>query len=428
MSATAPHLAPTGKIGPQPWITAADTRAVIDALTAEGTEVRFVGGCVRDALCKRPITDIDIATPDAPDRVMALLRAAAIKALPTGIAHGTVSAVAGGCTFEITTLRIDTETDGRHARVAYTDDWIADAARRDFTINTFSATPSGDVYDPFNAIDDLAHGHVLFVGVARQRVEEDLLRILRFFRIYADYGRPPADAEALAACRAMAHRLPELSGERIRKEMFRILLAPNPADTVHLMQGERILEYILPEAGDVGRLRMLSWLETTAIKVASVVPDAVRRLAALLEADRGGAAVVAERFRLSNAEKDRLVRALDRPDDFDLDMSTKARRRLFHRHGADSVRDWVLLAWAGERAIAPRQTPERVRRRQDFLTAADAWQAVDLPVKGADALALGITPGPALGGLLHAVEEWWEAEDFRPGRDECLEKLKELKG
>ncbi len=425
---TPPVSEPTGKIGPQPWITAADTRAVIGALTAKGTEVRFVGGCVRDALIKRPVRDIDIATPDAPESVMALLQAAAIKALPTGIEHGTVTAVVDGRPFEITTLRIDVETDGRRARVAYTDDWIADAARRDFTINTFSATPSGDVYDPFRALDDLAHGRVFFVGVARQRVEEDLLRILRFFRIYADYGRPPADADALAACRALAHRLPELSGERIRMEMFRILLAPNPADTIHLMQGERILEHILPEAGGVGRLRMLSWLETTAIKVASVVPDAVRRLAALLETDRDGAAGVAERFRLSNAEKDRLTRALDSPGDFGLETSAKTRRRLFHRHGADAVRDWVLLAWAGERAIAPRQTPERCDGRRDFLAAADAWRAVDLPIGGRDALALGMKEGPALGGLIKSVEGWWEEEDFRPGRDECLEKLKELIG
>lgn len=424
---TTTPLEPTGKIGPQPWITAADTRAVIDALTAEGTEVRFVGGCVRDALCKRPVKDIDIATPDPPEKVMALLRAAGIKALPTGIEHGTVTAVAGGGTFEITTLRIDVETNGRRARVAYTDDWIADAARRDFTINTLSATPSGDVYDPFHALDDLAHGRVLFVGVARQRVEEDLLRILRFFRIHADYGRPPADTDALAACRALAHRLPELSGERLRREIFRILLAPNPADTIHLMQGEKILEYILPEAGPVGRLRMLSWLESTAIKVASVVPDAVRRLAALLEADRDGAAGVAQRLRLSGAEKKRLVGALDSPDDFSLEMSDTARRRLFHRRGADSVRDWVLLAWAEERALNPRQTSERCNGWRDFLAAADAWQDIDFPITGLDALALGVAEGPALGGLLKSVEDWWEAEDFRPGRDECLERLKELR-
>lgn len=428
MTAAVPPLKPTGKISPQPWMTAAGTRAVIDALAAEGTEVRFVGGCVRDALCKRPVKDIDIATPDAPENVMALLAAAGIKALPTGIEHGTVTAIADGCTFEITTLRIDIKTDGRRAKVAYTDDWIADAARRDFTINTLSATPSGDVYDPFHALDDLAHGRVSFVGVARQRVEEDLLRILRFFRIYADYGRPPADIDALAACRAMANRLPELSGERIRMEMFRILLAPNPADTIHIMQGEKVLEHILPEAGPIGRLRMLSWLETTAIKVASVVPDPIRRLAALLETDRDGAAGVAERWRLSNAEKDRLARTVDSPDDFGLEMSEKARRRLFHNHGNDAVRDWILLAWAGERAITPRQKPERCDGWRDFLAAADNWQAVDFPIRGRDALVLGIEEGPTLGGLIHTVKDWWEAADFRPGRDECLEKLKKLIG
>ncbi len=248
-------------------MTRPETKAVLNALMADGTEVRFVGGCVRDAILKRPVEDVDIATPDRPETVMALLEAADIKVFPTGISHGTVTAVMGEYHYEITTLRIDEETYGRHAKVAFTDDWIADAARRDFTINTLSCTPDGNVYDPFEAIDDLAHGVVKFVGNARERIEEDYLRLLRFFRFYAAYGKPPPDVKALDACRLYASKLNTLSAERIWSELRRILIGPNPEDVITLLRSERILEHLLPEAGSVGPLRMLAWLETTAIKV-----------------------------------------------------------------------------------------------------------------------------------------------------------------
>ena len=221
----------------------------------EGADVRFVGGCVRDAVLKRPVKDIDIATPDPPGTVIALLSAAGIRAIPTGIAHGTVTALVGEEKFEITTLRLDLATDGRHARVAYTDNWIADAARRDFTFNALSMTPAGAIFDPFDGLADLGAGVVRFVGVPRQRIEEDHLRLLRFFRMYATYGAPPPDAEALAACRQGAPAIAKLSGERVRDEVFRILLAPNAADTVLLMRDEHVLEHIIPYDTAIGRLR-----------------------------------------------------------------------------------------------------------------------------------------------------------------------------
>ncbi len=180
---------PTGRLSPQPWLDAPETKAVIGALTADGAEVRFVGGCVRDAMANRPVEinpsgDGGRATPDPPEKVIRLLQAAAIKAIPTGIAHGTVTAVIGPARFEITTLRLDVETDGRRANVVFTDDWIADAGRRDFTINALSATPDGDVYDHHDGINDLAHGNIRFVGRADERITEDVLRLLRFFRLY----------------------------------------------------------------------------------------------------------------------------------------------------------------------------------------------------------------------------------------------------
>ena len=183
---------PVGKLHPQPWMTAPETRLVLEALAEAGCEVRFIGGCVRDAVLKRPVRDIDLALPLPPDQVINLLRQAGIKVIPTGVDHGTVTAVVSSMHFEITTLRMDVETYGRRAKVAFIDDWSADAARRDFTFNALSCTPDGDIYDYFDGLEDLGHGRVRFVGDARDRIGEDVLRLLRFFRFYAHYGRPPA--------------------------------------------------------------------------------------------------------------------------------------------------------------------------------------------------------------------------------------------
>ncbi len=426
MSDESPIRQPVGKIAPQPWMTAPETRAVIDALAVDGTEVRFVGGCVRDAILKRPIRDIDIAVPESPETVMARLGGAGIKAIPTGIDHGTVTAVAGGASFEITSLRVDVETDGRRAKVAFTDDWVADAARRDFTINAFSCTPDGDVYDYFGGLEDLGHARVRFVGIARERIKEDVLRLLRYFRFYATYGQPPPDADALAACRAFASGLPVLSGERVRVEMFRTLMAPDPADVVVLMRGERILEHVLPEAGDVGRLRMLTWLDTRAIKMEAVAPHPVRRLAALLDTDAAGAERVARRFRLSNRHKRRLMALAEPAVHLTPDSEETALRRALHRLGPVTVRDLVLLAWAGDLALEPRQPAARTGAWIALLDAADAWQPLAFPLQGRDALALGVPHGPRVGRLLKAVEAWWEDGDYRADHGACVERLRAL--
>jgi poly(A) polymerase len=407
-------------------MTAPETEAVMRALEAGG-EARFVGGCVRDAIAQRPVGDIDIATPAPPERVMEMLESAGIKAIPTGIGHGTVTAVVDSRKFEITTLRRDVETDGRHARVEYIDDWVVDARRRDFTINTLSSTPGGDVYDPLGGMDDLGRGLVRFVGIPMKRIEEDLLRLLRFFRFQAAYGRPPADREALLACRTMAPRLSELSGERVREEMFRILLAPDPADTAVLMRGAGVFDVLLPEAGDVGRLRMLTWLEGTALNMTSVAPDVLRRLAALLDPGAGGAGAdaVAARFRLSNHDAVRLAAAAA-PVQISPNTDPPGLRRALHRLRPDAVRDSCLLAWAGELALTPRLPAERTGAWRAILEAADSWHPLAFPLKGRDVTALGVAPGPAVGKLLAAVEEWWEDADYEPGHDACLEKLKSL--
>jgi poly(A) polymerase len=417
-----------GTIAPQPWMTAPATREVLEALTRDGAEVRFIGGCVRDALLKRKVRDIDIAIPRPPMKVIELLRGAGIKAVPTGIDHGTVTAVVDKATFEITTLRVDVETDGRRAKVAFTDDWIADAARRDFTINALSCTPDGEVYDYFGGLEDLGHGRIRFVGSARERISEDVLRLLRYFRFYAHFGRPPPDIEALAACREQAAGVRLLSGERVRVEIFRTLMAADPADVFQLMTGEGVLGHVLPEADGVGRLRMLSWLDTRAIRVASVQPDPVRRLAALLATNSTGAATVADRLKMSNRQRVRLVRMASAPFEVDPEAPLLAVRRVLHRFGAEAVRDVALLAWSGELVITPRLPHRRNEAWIGLLKTAEAWSPLRFPLRGRDALALGIAPGPQIGRLLREVERWWEAGDYQADRDVCLDRLRALVG
>lgn len=419
-------LEPVGQLAPQDWMTAPETRAVIKALTAEGAEVRFVGGCVRDAVLKRPIRDIDIATHEPPERVMELLRKADILVIPTGIAHGTVTAVVNKTHFEITTLRCDVETFGRHARVAFTDDWAEDAARRDFTINTLFCAPDGMIYDPFDGLQDLAAGRVRFVGNAQQRIEEDVLRLLRFFRFHAYYGRPPADTAALAACRAMAHQLPRLSGERVYGEVMKLLLAPDPAGIFLMMQGEQVLPFILPEAADFGRLRLVAWLESRALVMPSLHPDPIRRLAALVATDAAGAEKIAERLRMSNKETKRLIALAAPRARIEPGLDRQARRRILRHLGAEEFRDLTLLAWATHKAAHARPAPGETEAWVGLLQDAESWLPVALPIKGRDLIELGLRPGPRLGAVLAEVDRWWEAGDYQAGRDDCLAKARDL--
>ena len=394
------------------WLTASDTRAVLAALAAGGRRPRLVGGCVRDALLGRPVTDVDIATPEPPQRVIELLTAAGLKAVPTGIEHGTITAVVRGRPFEVTTLRRDVTTDGRRAVVAFTDDWTEDAARRDFTINALSADPDGRVHDPFGGVADLNAARVRFVGDAEQRIREDVLRILRFFRFHAHYGRGDPDAAGLAACRALASLLPNLSAERIATELLKLLAADDPATTVLLMREAGILAPIVPEIEDVERLRGLQRLSEPAAR------DRVLRLAALLPDRPATATAVAERLHLSNADRDRLVALAGAPASLWPARGPQALRRALHRLGPGTVRDLALLACARDDEALGRPA----------LQAVADWQPVTLPVKGQDALDLGLAPGPRVGELVAAVERWWEEGDYRADRAACLARLKTLVG
>ena len=405
-----------------------ETQRVMAAFTAAGAEARFIGGCVRDAILKRTVKDIDIATPEPPDKVMKLLDDAGIHVIPTGLSHGTVTAVVNHVHFEITSLRIDVETDGRRARVAFTDDWTQDAARRDFTINTMSCDLNGNVYDPYEGLEDLGRGYIQFVGHAETRIKEDVLRLLRFFRFLAEYGRYPVNREALEACRKLAPRLPTLSGERIRGELFRILTAPNPADTITKMRAERVLDFVLPEAGDVGRLRMTVWLVERAVRLDGIGIDPVRRLAALLKPGLAPQAVlaIAERLKFSNAERSHLLGMCAAQPAILESMDDCAIRQACHAVGASLVVDRALLAWAGELAIEAHLPKQRTAAWVHIIETAHAWKPIDFPLRGRDVQALGVNHGVRIGQLLKAVEQWWRDEDFRPDRDACLNKLDSL--
>ncbi len=404
-------MEPAGQLDPQPWMQAAETARVMAALEAGNAPARFVGGCVRDALSGRPVKDVDIATALPPERVIELLEAAGIKAVPTGFEHGTVTAVTGGRGFEVTTLRHDVETFGRHARVAFTDDWAADAQRRDFTFNAIFCDPDGTLYDPTGGLGDLKAGHVRFVGDAALRIEEDVLRILRFFRFHAHYGKSRIDDDGLAACAAQAAKLPTLSAERVSAELVRLLAAHAPAETLRLMAETGVLVEILPEAGQPDRLERLCVIEEER-----GLTDPVRRLAALLELEPAGAEALARRFRLPNTAVQRLRAMAGRDVTLTPDMTDSSLRQILYRKGAEYVVDRILLDWSSEAGC----------NMAGLLEIAQGWQPPQLPLKGRDVLDLGIEAGPAVGDLVAAVENWWVEDDFQADRAACLEKLRQL--
>jgi poly(A) polymerase len=373
----------------------APTGRLLAALARGAIAARFVGGCVRNAVLGRPIDDIDIAVTAPPETVMRALEAAKIKVVPTGLRHGTVTAIADGRTFELTTLRRDVETDGRRAVVAFTDDWQQDAERRDFTFNALYSDPDGTLYDPFDGRADLAAGRVRFIGDADRRIAEDHLRVLRFFRFHAWYGRPPFDAAGLAACRRNVGLLADLSGERVSKELLRLLLAPAAAEAMDAMREIGAFDHWLPEYDGSRRLRALIGRESA--------PDALRRLGAVLPAD-ADAIRIGKRLKLSTQEQLRLGLMLEREPP----VGVRPRAELY-RLGKTTFVDRVLL-----------EAPDGWRAA---LKLADEWTPPELPVGGGDALRLGLLPGPKVGALLDEVERWWIAGDFTADRAACLAEL-----
>ncbi|GAA4218041.1 CCA tRNA nucleotidyltransferase [Sphingomonas endophytica] len=372
-------------------LPAADWRArpgldrLIDALDGAHGMARWVGGAVRDSLLGLPVADLDLATRFAPEEVVRRLEAAGIKAVPTGIAHGTVTAVSDGTVVEVTTLRRDVATDGRHAVVAFSDDWREDAARRDFTMNALYADPlTGEVFDWFGGLDDLAARRVRFIGDPYRRIAEDHLRILRFFRFHARFG-DAINADGLDACVARANDLMALSRERIAAELLKLFVAPGAVPVVTLMEARGIFRPVLPEidAAGVARLAALATRESAA----GIAPDAIRRLAALVAP--AAAEGVGARLKLSNNDRKRLVQASAGPGD-------EGACALGYRVGIDSAIDRLLLAGADPGPLV-------------------GWERPALPIGGGALVARGLAKGPDVARTLRAVEDRWIAEGFPAG-------------
>ncbi len=387
------------------WLKDPATTAVLDALEAAGGPgcVRFVGGCVRNAVMGRAIADIDLATALEPPVVVTALEAAGLKSVPTGLEHGTVTAVSGGRGFEITTLRRDVETDGRRAVVAFTDDWAEDAARRDFTLNALYADRSGRVFDPTGlGVAAARAGRIVFVGDPGRRIREDHLRILRYFRFLAWYGQGEPDPAAVAACAAQAGSLSTLAAERVLKELVVLLGAPDPRQALRLMASTGVLAQVLPFAGDLSRLEGLCRVETLEDRPA----DALLRLGALFPEGATDVAREAARLRLSSAQRERLVAAAGREPRLVSWMSPRQLRRALHILGPGTALDRLRLAWA--------RSPEGKASGdwRALVAEAGAWRTRSLPVSGADAVAAGAHPGPKVGEALREVEAWWMDEDF----------------
>jgi len=382
-----PSSQPAFHISPPAWASDPALLAVLAALP----QARLVGGCVRDAIAGRPVADVDLATPEPPDQVMRALRAAGLRVVPTGLQHGTVTAVSSGRGFEVTTLRRDVDTDGRHAAVAWTEDWQEDAARRDFTMNAMSMGRDGPglelgVWDYFGGAQDLRAGRVRFVGDPAARIAEDYLRVLRFFRFHARYGAGPPDGPALDALRGGVPGLARLSPERVWSELKRILATPDPRGAVSLMMDLGVLPAVLPLPFAPDRLARL---------VAAGAPaDPLLRLAAL--APEAGAPL-AEALRMATSERDRLLGwhgGAPTPG-----MDDDALRRLLADAPPGSAPGRAWLA----QADTPDGDWPAVQARLDVLP------RPRFPLAGRDALALGIPPGPAVGALLADVRAWWMA-------------------
>lgn len=378
------------RLNPDEWLDRPGIKRLLKALDAQGGHARFVGGAVRDFLLGEHPGDLDLATTHPPEAVIRRLEAAGIKAVPTGIDHGTVTAISSGTIVEVTSLRADVSTDGRRATVAFTDDWKQDAGRRDFTINALYADPySGELHDYHDGLEDLRSRTVRFIGEPLQRIAEDHLRILRYFRFHARYGHGEPDPHALEACTQRANDLMALSRERIADELLKLLALDDPTPTVRLMFDRGLFVPVVPEIGGVERLAALIQAE----REAELLSDPLRRFASLLPPDPDVASRVAGRLKLSNKAKKRLVSATTES----LGPNPHA---LAYRIGTDSAVDRLLLAGKASEASA----------------IAD-WAPPRLPISGGQLIARGIPEGPEVARTLKRIEDAWEAASFPQGEE-----------
>lgn len=388
------------------WFVLPETLKVMSALNNNGCEARFVGGCVRDALVNRKSFDVDIAVNLEPAEVLVKLNERGIKSIPTGIDHGTITAVVNGIPFQITSLRKDVETFGRSAKVEFTDNWEEDAKRRDFTINAIYADMEGNLFDYFGGIEDLRLGRIRFVGNAEERVREDYLRILRFFRFYAFFGKGNADREALSACENCAENLKNISAERIGNEILKTLEAENIAAVWQMMNETGVLKVVLPEASNIDGLnKLVSWEKFFENK-----NSVARRMAVLLEEGVGN---IEFKLRLSkNLYKEILLMREDLKIEGEKEI-----KRLVYKYGNDICRSLVLVS------AARNGEGENLKSLYEVAT---NFRAPRFPVTGNDVMEAGFSEGKEVGQVLSDVENWWMENDFVPKRLECLNRIKEI--
>jgi poly(A) polymerase len=390
------------------WLREPSLGRVLAVLNDTGT-TRIAGGAVRNDILGFPVAEVDLATTLAPTDVIAAAERAGLRAHPTGIDHGTVTVVADGRPFEVTTLRVDVETFGRKARVAFTDDWEKDAARRDFTMNALYCDRDGTIHDPLAGYGDVERRRVRFVGRPSDRIAEDHLRILRFFRFHAQYGRGSPDADGLSSCVRLRRLLSKLSAERIRQELWKLLVAPGAVRIVELMVEKRIAEVVLGRRLDVDSFAAMTRIDAEA----KLSPDALLRLEALT----GDALAFRDRLRLTTAEARRLEavagNAAPSPG-----LRPAERRVVLYHLGRDAFADAVRLAWARSGA----RSSDRAWR--SLLAFGRRTPLPTFPLKGRDILDLGVAAGPDVGRILKSLEDWWIAAGFSPDRDLLLARAR----
>ncbi len=417
---THPQVWP-GLLAGEAWLSRETTRRVLDLLNRDSHEARAVGGAVRNALMGLPVSDVDVATTATPDEVTRMAEAAGIRAVDTGAEHGTVTLVADHHPIEVTTLREDVETYGRHARVTFTRDWASDARRRDFTMNALYAGPDGTVYDPLGGYDDLMARRVRFIGDPHARIREDYLRILRFFRFEAEYGAGDApssamDAAALTAITQESAGLEQLSGERVHTELLRLLAARGALRSLTAMMDTGVLVRLL---GGAPRLHDFDRLQAIA-EAQAATPSAMARLAVLAVRVAEEGERLANALRLSNAERGTLVALPGAARTLEAANGAHAARAALYRLGPKLYRGGVLLAWSESRAAI--DDPHWAR----LAALPDEWEAPAFPLTGADVLALGMEPGPQVGAVLRAVEQRWIDSEFTADRETLLGWAKEM--
>ena len=399
------------------WFAWPETTKLFGVLTGKGIETRAVGGAVRNTLLGRPVQEVDFASTATPEQVTELAECAGLKVVPTGIDHGTVTVIVGKRPFEVTTLRRDVETFGRRAKVAYTDDWAIDAGRRDFTMNALYVSADGVLHDPLGGYGDIAERRIRFIGNPVERIREDYLRILRFFRFNAKYGAPPYDEEGIVACVRERDGLEQLSAERVGAELMQLLAAPGAGDALSAMFDYGLLVSLLASAPLLADFQHRTQIE----QAMGASPDPVLRLGALAVIVPEDAERLGRRFRLPNAAVKRLD-AIASIRDLSAGSSEEAAKAALYRIGKDGYRDRVLTAWARSG-----DGPDDTRwRRQVELP--DHWKAPEFPVRGADLIALGFSKGPRLGKALKEIEGKWIAEGFVEGRASLLEAAREILG